>query len=50
LSTLGANVMAMGVMGSIAGFVTFKLLRGLVLIGAMALTAFALFVGGGDHD
>jgi cobalt/nickel transport system permease protein len=27
LSTLGANVMAMGVMGSLAGFVTFKLLR-----------------------
>jgi NADH:ubiquinone oxidoreductase subunit 3 (subunit A) len=25
-------------------------LLGLVLIGAMGLTAFALFVGGGDHD
>jgi len=25
-------------------------LLGLVLIGAMAVTAFALFVGGGDHD
>jgi cobalt/nickel transport system permease protein len=36
LSTLGANVMAMGVMGSIAGFVTFKLLRGLRLNLAVA--------------
>jgi cobalt/nickel transport system permease protein len=27
LSTLGANIMAMGVMGSLAGFLTFRLLR-----------------------
>ena len=36
LSTLGANLMAMGVMGSIAGFVTFKLMRGLRLNLAVA--------------
>jgi cobalt/nickel transport system permease protein len=39
LSTLGANLMAMGVMGSIAGFVTFKLLRGLRL--NLAVSGFA---------